>query len=198
MKKLLVVAVSALVLSLSGCGGADDVSNADEGSGSPTSPSTESPTTSETEPTEPTEATEPSDSTEPTSGTLKGGPYCDALQHAKEHLSDLDISQLDEDAFTAMNQELAKISAAAPADVKDDWATFQQALTRLHQLLASANISFDDLQQLQQGQLPPGVDPQELQRIAPKIQKISQAPRFQKAGRAISASAKRECHVSLD
>ncbi len=72
------------------------------------------------------------------------------------------------------------------------------ALTDLHDLLASAGITFDDLSSLSAGQLPPGVDAQKLQKIAPKLQKITSDGSLQKATDSIQKSAKQDCGVSLN
>lgn len=189
MKKLLVTTAVALMLTLGGCGGADDVSD------DPTTDLTSSASTSQ-ETTESTPTT--SEPTEDSPSVPEaGGPYCAALEGAKTNLSAIDFTKIDEQTYQKLVTELAKVTAAAPSDVKDDWEALTGALDDLHRLLGTAGISFDDLQQLSAGQLPPGVDAEQLQKIAPKLQSISTDGRIQQASKAIEASAKSECGVNL-
>ncbi len=174
MKKLLGIAVVTVMLALSGCGGGS--SSTDK-------------TTGATTPTETTQSTD--------GGSQAGGAYCDALNGAKTNLSQLDLTKIDEKTYATLQVELAKVAAAAPANVKDDWVVLTQALDDLHTLLASIGISFDDLQALSTGQVPTGVDPKELRKLAPKLQKISNDGQLQAASKAITDSAQADCGLSL-
>ncbi len=175
MKKLLGIAVVTLMLALSGCGG-DSSSTAK--------------TTGATTPTESTQSTD--------GGSQAGGAYCDALNGAKTNLSQLDLQKLDEKTYAVLQAEITKVSAAAPSDVQDDWATLAKALDDLHTLLASIGISFDDLQALSTGKVPAGVDPKALQKLGPKLTKISQDGSLQAASTAITESAKKDCGLNLN
>ena len=124
--------------------------------------------------------------------------YCDELNTAKDSFANLDVTKLTEDDYNNLVDELDKISASAPSDVEADWKSLSDALTQLHDLLASAGVSFSDLQDLSAGQLPSGVDAQKLQEIAPKVQKLSTDLSANGASQRISASAKKECGITLN
>ncbi|MFY9913268.1 MAG: hypothetical protein WAK18_01280 [Nocardioidaceae bacterium] len=175
MKKLLGIAVVTLLLVLSGCGGGND-SSTDK-------------TTAATTPTESTAATD--------GGSQAGGAYCDALNGAKTNLASLDLTQIDEKTYATLQVELAKVSAAAPPDVQDDWAVLTKALDDLHKLLADIGISFDDLQGLSTGQVPPGVSAQDLQKLGPKLTEISSDGKLEAASKAITESAQADCGLTL-
>jgi hypothetical protein len=166
---------------LAGCGdGADDVSS-----------------DGQTNASETTDSSEPTDSTEPTEDS-SSSDYCDALKGAKENLSATDFSQIDEKVYTQLTGEIAKVTAVAPADVKDDWGKLLGVLSAMHRLLATANIDFDDLSGLSAGQIPPDADTQQLQKIAPKIQKLSADGSLQEAATNITNSAKQDCGLTLN
>lgn len=174
MKKLLGIAVVTLLLVLSGCGGGND---------------------SSTDKT--TAATTPTESTATDGGSQAGGAYCDALNGAKTNLASLDLTQIDEKTYATLQVELAKVSAAAPPDVQDDWAVLTKALDDLHKLLADIGISFDDLQGLSTGQVPPGVSAQDLQKLGPKLTEISSDGKLEAASKAITESAQADCGLTL-
>lgn len=188
MKKLIGLTAATLLLgvpTLAACGGSDDSSSTDD-----TTATTSAETSSDA--TEPTESTESSDSADASS------PYCKELQQAKASFTGLNTGQIDEKTYLQLVAELKTVTSLAPDDVKDDWAAFGGALTKLHDLLASANISFDDLQTLSAGQLPPGVDAQKVQEISPKVQQISQDLVKTASSQNIQKSATSECGITLN
>ncbi len=184
MRKLLGAAALTTMLVLTGCGGGDSTSNEKTTSSSPTESSSD--------------ATTPTDATQSTEDSAASGEYCDALTNAKNNLSSIDFTTLDEKAYTQLTGELQNVADVAPSDVQDDWQTVLTALTDLHALLKTAGITFDDLANLSAGKIPPGVDPAELQRIAPKLQKITADGKLQKATTEIQKSAKKDCGLSLN
>jgi hypothetical protein len=187
MKKLLGITAAAVLLGmpvLAGCGGADDASDGDE--------------TTSSNPAETSASAEPSESSEPTEDSNADSDYCDALTGAKNNLSTINFQQIDEDFYETLTGELVKVAAVAPSDVKDDWATLLGVLTSMHKLLASVGIDFDDLQDLSAGTIPPGVDAQQLQKLAPKLQKITTDSQLQQAAENIQKSAQDECGLTLN
>jgi hypothetical protein len=181
MKKLLGITAAAVLLGmpvLAGCGGSDDSSS--DG------------TTSST----PAETTE--SSSEPTEDTNASSEYCDALKGAKDNLSAVDFTKINEDVYAQLTGELVKVAAVAPSDLKDDWAKLLGVLTAMHRLLATAGIDFDDLADLSAGTVPAGVDAEQLQKIAPKIQKISADGTLQQAATNIQKSAQQDCDITLN
>jgi hypothetical protein len=187
MRKLLGITAAAMLLALTGCGGADDVTD-DESSGDSTQSTSESTDSSDSTPSESTESTAAS----------AGGDYCDELKQARENFAGFTGGQLNEDTYNQLIEQLETISAVAPADVKDDWENVADTLTKLHDLLASVNITFDDLQNLSAGQVPPGVDPQALQKIAPKVQELSQKMIADSSAEEIQKSAQQDCGLTFN
>ena len=106
---------------------------------------------------------------ESTSDAQASSDYCDALKGAKTNLSTIDLTQINEKVYGQLTDELQKVAAVAPTDVQDDWDVVLNTLTNLHTLLASAGITLDDVAGLSAGQVPPGVDTQQLQKIVPKL-----------------------------
>ena len=160
MRKLLGITAAGMLLALTGCGGADDVAD-DENT---TSDSTQS-TTESTDST-PTDSTESSDSS-------ASGDYCDELKQAKAEFSNFTAGQLDEDTYNQLVDRFNRIADVAPDDVKGEWENAVDGITRLHDLLAQANINFDDYQDMLAGQAPPGADAQKLQELLPELQKAA-------------------------
>lgn len=185
MRKLLGITTAALLLALTGCGGADDVSS-DENTAS-ASDSTD--TTTDT--TEPTESTESTDS-------AASGDYCDELKLAKQNFSDLTGNSLNEDTYNQMVDELRRIADVAPADVQGDWQRVTDALTQLHDLLATAGITFDDLQAMSAGQVPPDVDLNKLQSLQKKLTKISTDLTTSASSTNIQKSAQQDCGLTFN
>lgn len=183
MRKLLGIAVVTAVLSLTGCGGGDD-SSADSAK-----------TTSEASPT--TEASTPTESEDSGSGSASS-EYCDALKGAKTNLAAVDFTQLNEKVYTQLTVEIAKVAKVAPASVKSDWATVLGALNDLHRILGTAGIDFDDLANLQAGQVPPGVTAEKLQALGAKLKKYEKDGALQESSQAIQDSAQQDCDLALN
>ena len=62
-------------------------------------------------------------SSEPTDDANASSDYCDALKGAKDNLSAIDFTQINEDVYAQLTSELVKVAAVAPSDLKDDWAS---------------------------------------------------------------------------
>jgi hypothetical protein len=181
-----VVLVAVCLTTTTACGGASKTDSAGD-----TAKATTSDTKAATTPT-----------TAASSGSSGGGSdpasaYCTALKGAKDKFKTLDLTGLDDDQFKQVTDEFDALGAAAPADVKADWATVSSALKHIYQILADAGLSFNDLQNLGSGQLPKGVSAQEMAKLGKQLTKSMQGSGFQAAAARISAEAKAECGVSL-
>jgi hypothetical protein len=181
-----VVLVAVCLTTTTACGGASKTDSAGD-----TAKATTSDTKAATTPT-----------TAASNGSSGGGSdpasaYCTALKGAKDKFKTLDLTGLDDDQFKQVTDEFDALGAAAPADVKADWATVSSALKHIYQILADAGLSFNDLQNLGSGQLPKGVSAQEMAKLGKQLTKSMQGSGFQAAAARISAEAKAECGVSL-
>jgi hypothetical protein len=181
-----VVLVAVCLTTTTACGGASKTDSAGD-----TAKATTSDTKAATTPT-----------TAASSGSSGGGSdpasaYCTALKGAKDKFKTLDLTGLDDDQFKQVTDEFDALGAAAPAEVRADWATVSSALKHIYQILADAGLSFNDLQKLGSGQLPKGVSAQEMAKLGKQLTKSMQGSGFQAAAARITAQAKAECGVSL-
>jgi hypothetical protein len=181
-----VVLVAVCLTTTTACGGASKTDSAGD-----TAKATTSDTKAATTPT-----------TAASNGSSGGGSdpasaYCTALKGAKDKFKTLDLTGLDDDQFKQVTDEFDALGAAAPAEVRADWATVSSALKHIYQILADAGLSFNDLQKLGSGQLPKGVSAQEMAKLGKQLTKSMQGSGFQAAAARISAEAKAECGVSL-
>jgi hypothetical protein len=181
-----VVLVAVCLTTTTACGGASKTDSAGD-----TAKATTSGTKAATTPT-----------TAASNGSSGGGSdpasaYCTALKGAKDKFKTLDLTGLDDDQFKQVTDEFDALGAAAPAEVKADWATVSSALKHIYQILSDAGLSFNDLQKLGSGQLPKGVSAQEMAKLGKQLTKSMQGSGFQAAAARITAEAKAECGVSL-
>jgi hypothetical protein len=122
------------------------------------------------------------------------GAYCKDIAAAKPVFQDLasgDLSQL-EKGFTTFH----RLADEAPADVKDQWRTLDDAASSIEKALQEAGLKFSDLPAVQKGQIPAGVDITKITTFAADLQKLNTAE-FDDARAAITKQAKDSCDVEL-
>jgi hypothetical protein len=126
--------------------------------------------------------------------------YCDQISSVKASVSDFDFTTLSEQQFSDLRDSLGDIEDAAPADVKDDWGTLNDAVDQLQGILSDAGLSFDDLQAIRDdpNNLPDGVDIAKLQELAQKLNDFAANADIEAATNAIQANVKDECGIDLD
>lgn len=120
--------------------------------------------------------------------------YCNDLKAASTKYKDVgsgDVAAL-EDAFKTFHE----LADEAPSDIKNDWKTFDTALTGLQDALDDAGLKLSDLAELQANKLPAGVDQAKLTELATKVSELGNAD-FSKASKAIEKHAKDTCKVDL-
>jgi ABC-type glycerol-3-phosphate transport system substrate-binding protein len=127
-----------------------------------------------------------------------GGSYCDQVKAMKAKSDTLDFTQLSDSQYAELQSSLRDIEAVAPDDVKADWATFNDGLDQIAQLLNDAGLSFDDVKAMQGGSIPEGTDLAKLQEFADKVQQLTADSEMTDASKAISQNIKDECGVDLD
>jgi hypothetical protein len=121
--------------------------------------------------------------------------YCDTLKETKSDFEDFeaaDFSNFDE--FTDRVEELAD---DAPDEVKDDWEVLEKAFNEFVDALEEAGLEPADLEALSNGELPEGVDMEELSGAMESAQAMS-GEEFEEATANIEKHAKDECNVDLD
>jgi hypothetical protein len=190
MRRLAFAGVLLMAASVTACGGASKTADS-----SPTKSST---VTSSDTSSAGTSATPNTATSDGDSGSSSNSDYCTELKAAKSQFHNLDVQSFSGDQFKQLTGEFDALEAAAPADVKADWATLATALKQVDQILSDAGLSFKDLKQMgTTGQLPSGVTAQDLQKLGLKLQQAVQGKSFERAARRISASAKSECGIKL-
>jgi hypothetical protein len=190
MRRLAFAGVLLMAASVTACGGASKTADS-----SPTKSST---VTSSDTSSAGTSATPNTATSDGNSGSGSNSDYCTELKAAKSQFHNLDVQSFSGDQFKQLTGEFDALEAAAPADVKADWATLATALKQVDQILSDAGLSFKDLKQMgTTGQLPSGVTAQDLQKLGLKLQQAVQGKSFERAAGRISASAKSECGIKL-
>lgn len=130
-------------------------------------------------------------------GGDSSGDYCETLKNSQSKFADLDPTALDDQQFDDIVERVGELEDQAPSEVADDWATVGDQLDEFKSLLDDAGIGLDDLQGLQGGQVPEGVDVAKLQSLVPKMQEFADDEGFADAQKAIEDSAKADCDVTL-
>jgi hypothetical protein len=138
------------------------------------------------------------DSSDASSGGGGGGDYCSTLQDTKAEFENLDFTALNEEKFDALQSKIDALQSAAPDEVKDDWGTLGDAFDQFKSLLDDAGISLDDLESMQSGGVPSGVDLKKLQQLGTKLQAFSADSGLEDASKNIEDHAKSECNISLN
>lgn len=173
----------ALSLALSACGGGD------EGSAEPATPS-ESASEPASEPAE-TPSESPSESEAAQAGD---SDYCQQLQSANKQFTALATGDLSQ--FDAAITTLQELGDSAPPEISGAWEEVLAPLDQLETALGKAGLTFDDLEGLSRGEIPPGVDPQSLQQLATEVQGLSSTD-VTDAQAEITEQASAECGVDL-
>jgi hypothetical protein len=130
-------------------------------------------------------------------GSTSAASYCSELKSDKAYFetisgsSSADTTNL-ADAFARVHT----LAAVAPANVAADWKTLDTAITTIETALSDAGIKLSDLAAMQNGTVPPGVDPTKLAALAPKLEALSGSG-VSDAADAIAADAKKSCGVDL-
>lgn len=131
-------------------------------------------------------------------GVLTGcggsGDYCSSLEEAVDEfdtLDDGDFAQFDEalETFRGLADE-------APSEVEDQWDSLVGAIDELETAFDDAGVSFEDLDGLESGDLPEGVDQEALMEALGSVGDLG-AEELTEAGDDISEHAESECDVEL-
>lgn len=133
-------------------------------------------------------------------GSASGASYCDQISSIKDNFEDIDFSTLSDSTFDDMQSAFSSLEAAAPDDVKDEWATLGDTFDRFQQALDDAGISLDDLKAMSEdpSAIPEDIDLQALQQLGTEMNAIAEDNDLQAATDAISKEVKDECGIDLE
>jgi hypothetical protein len=124
------------------------------------------------------------------------GSYCDELKADKTYFESLSGSNADMTKLDTVFEKIHTLADKAPDNVAADWKTLDDAISTLQDALKAAGVKPSDLAAIQKGQVPPGVDVQKLQALAPELQALSSTD-VSTAADKIAADAKKSCDVDL-
>ncbi len=124
--------------------------------------------------------------------------YCDRLEEARDSIEDVDTATLDQETFDDITSQLNDLSEEAPSDVEDQYQTVIDGFDEIAALFEEAGISFDDLDSLQSGDLPEGVDLEKLQELAPRFEEISTDTSIEDAIDEIQTDAEERCDITFE
>jgi hypothetical protein len=120
--------------------------------------------------------------------------YCDSLEDAQSTFSSIegdDVAGIGDAVDT-----LRDIGDQAPDEVSDDWEVLIGTFDEMESALEDAGLSFDDLEQLQTGELPEGVEPADLEGLNETFSSLSDEG-VEEAGNNIETHADEECGIQL-
>ena len=123
------------------------------------------------------------------------GDYCADLGAAQDELNSLsggDVSSLEETL-----DQLATLRDEAPEAIAADWEVLHDAFERIVGAFRDAGLSAEDIEAIQSGQVPDGVDQQALQDAYAEITELSSDEELTDALEAIRAHAQDECDIEL-
>lgn len=121
--------------------------------------------------------------------------YCKDLRAAKSDLKTLadgDVAEFDT-ALATMH----KLADEAPGDIKDDWAVLDGAVTKIEDAFSDAGIELSDLEEIQAGRVPEGVDASKLASLGATLNDIN-SEKYTDASKNIEKHAKDTCNVDLN
>lgn len=133
-------------------------------------------------------------STESTSPESTLDEYCAVLDDTRGEFENFG-GDAAFDRLGELQVALADVAAVAPDEIADDWDVLLTGFEKVEATLDEVGITPEQLQELQQGQLPEGVDPDELRAAFAELEAETQE--VQPANDAISAHAKDECGITL-
>ena len=121
--------------------------------------------------------------------------YCDTLKDTQKDFDDFESSDFSN--FDKFTDRVEKLADEAPDEVKEDWEVLEKAFTAFVDALDKAGLKPEDLEGLAAGDIPDGVDLDELNSAMEEAQALS-GEEFEKATDAIEKHAKDECNIDLD
>lgn len=128
------------------------------------------------------------------SGCGGSGDYCSSLEDTVEEFESFDEGDVEQ--FDGAIESFRDLGDQAPSEIEEEWDTFTGGFDSVESALDDVGADFGDLQGIQTGEIPEGVDEEELMGALESIQELD-SQEFQDASDAIEEHAESECDVSL-
>ena len=122
--------------------------------------------------------------------------YCTDLEAAQEDFETLNSGGSSGEDLDETFQTLRDLAASAPEEISEEWAQLDDSIEQVQTALDEAGISFEDLTNAQSGELPEGVELEDLQALAEEFQQIG-SEETRQAAETIEEHAREECDVDL-
>ncbi len=174
-KMLMATTALALSLTLSSCGGGEEEQPAETPS-EPTSESAATPSPTESQ------------------AAAADSEYCQQLETSQDQFGSIargDVGQFDEAVA-----ELRDLRKTAPPEIKPAWDDLLAPVDQLETGLNEAGLKLSDLEGLSRGEVPRGVNPRRLQKVAADLQGLNSAE-VNEAATEIERYAVEECGITL-
>jgi hypothetical protein len=123
-----------------------------------------------------------------------GGDYCKDLKSATSEFKTLESG--DYARFDTVVTTIHKLAGEAPGDIKDDWEVLDGALSTIVKAFDDAGIKLSDLDDIQAGKIPEGVDMSKLAGLSTTLGDVS-SEKYTDASKNIEKHAKDVCKVDL-
>ncbi len=120
--------------------------------------------------------------------------YCNTLEETVQQFEAFDEG--DVEGFDEAIETFRELGDQAPSEVEEEWETLTSAFDEAESALEDAGASFEDLGDIQAGQIPEGVDEEELMEALSSFEELS-AEEYTEASDAIEEHAESECDVTL-
>ncbi len=122
--------------------------------------------------------------------------YCSAIEDAQKQFEGLENGE-DFDQLGDAIDTLQGLGEDAPDDVADDWEVFNDALADFQTALDDAGVSGADLEAMQNGEIPEGLDdPATMEDLTTASQALT-SEEVSDAGDAIKKHAEETCDVDF-
>lgn len=122
--------------------------------------------------------------------------YCSQLEAAQEDFETLSSGDTTGGDLDETFQTLRDLADSAPDEISEEWAQLDDSIEQVQTALDDAGITFEDLTNAQSGELPEGVELEDLQALAAEFQEIG-SEETRQAAETIEEHAREECDVDL-
>jgi hypothetical protein len=131
-------------------------------------------------------------------GSFDESAYCDAYQSARDSIEQTDFTQLSAPQFEELKSKIVDLRAESPPELEEDWNTISNTLDEFETILEDAGLSIDDLAAIQEGELPEGLDLEQLQQIGTELQEFAEQNDVEAATQAIEQDAEERCDIPAE
>lgn len=123
--------------------------------------------------------------------------YCAVLTEVRDNVSALNFADISQEEFDELTSDIERLEESASGTSQESWKLLGDTLGELDTSLEDAGVSISDLPQLEQGQVPNGVDVEKLAALSQSLQELLSNPKLADATEQLRASAERDCGIDL-